>query len=202
MALINRKTPEERAVIKEEQRREAAALRRAEFIEKVREAFFMTPAGRARLAFERGDHAFQYSIDAANQQVIVIPMVRQSKAGRGAARRGSSRVSPGSSASAAAVSAPKGTGQRSPAAASSPDSATGQQTSDPVAILNSVCHEGWELVNGSFVIVDGRTTVGYYLFKRCEANRSDTTNPWDYTAETGDSGARAAKRATRPRPTS
>jgi hypothetical protein len=33
-------------------------------------------------------------------------------------------------------------------------SATARRTSDPVAILNSVCHEGWELVSGSFVFLE------------------------------------------------
>jgi hypothetical protein len=55
---------------------------------------------------------------------------------------------------------------------------------------NAVCSEGWELVNGSFVFVEqgqqsrdkfmssGQNvatkgcTVGYYLFRRSEANRS------------------------------
>ncbi len=59
-----------------------------------------------------------------------------------------------------------------------------QKTTDPVAVLNAVCREGWELITGSFVFVergqqsrekflssgqnvatDG-TTVGYYLFRR------------------------------------
>jgi hypothetical protein len=65
-----------------------------------------------------------------------------------------------------------------------------QQTRDPVEVLNSVCREGWELVNGSFTFVQKRhqsrdkfmssgqnlaiegATMGYYLFKRCEANRA------------------------------
>jgi hypothetical protein len=68
-------------------------------------------------------------------------------------------------------------------------STTNQRTSDPVWVLNSVCREGWELVNGSFVFVEqgqqsrdkfmssGQNVaikgevVGYYLFKRCDANR-------------------------------
>jgi len=33
-------------------------------------------------------------------------------------------------------------------------STTSKKTTDPVAILNSVCNEGWELVNGSFVFVE------------------------------------------------
>ncbi|WP_116200210.1 hypothetical protein [Amycolatopsis circi] len=66
---------------------------------------------------------------------------------------------------------------------------TSQRTSDPVEVLNSVCREGWDLVNGSFVFVEqgqesrdkfmssGQNVaikgevVGYYLFKRREVNR-------------------------------
>ena len=74
---------------------------------------------------------------------------------------------------------------------------TTQKTTDPLAVVNSVCREGWELVNGSFVFVEqgqqsrdrflasGQnvaikgTTVGYYLFKRCEANKLETADPTD-----------------------
>jgi hypothetical protein len=74
---------------------------------------------------------------------------------------------------------------------------TATSTSDPVAILNSVCHEGWDLVNGSFVfhelgsesrdkfLASGQnvavrgTIIGYYLFRRCEENRIETGDPWD-----------------------
>lgn len=63
-------------------------------------------------------------------------------------------------------------------------SATSKRVSDPSDVLNAVCREGWELVNGSFVFVEegqqsrdkfmssGQniavkgSTVGYYLFKR------------------------------------
>jgi hypothetical protein len=60
-----------------------------------------------------------------------------------------------------------------------------------------VCDEGWELVNGSFVFVEqgqqsrdkfmssGQnvaikgSTVGYYLFRRCEANQKlPMPEPW------------------------
>jgi hypothetical protein len=78
MALISKKTPEQRAIeagikeqereVQQKQREEAEAERqvreRAQRREQVRSAFFATPAGQARLAFEREDHAFQYSIDA------------------------------------------------------------------------------------------------------------------------------------------
>jgi hypothetical protein len=69
-------------------------------------------------------------------------------------------------------------------------SATLKKTNDPVEVLNAVCREGWDLINGGFVFVEegqqsrdkfmssgqnvaikGRT-VGYYLFKRCESHRA------------------------------
>jgi hypothetical protein len=71
-------------------------------------------------------------------------------------------------------------------------SRTAKSTTDPSEILNAVCRQGWELVNGSFVFVEqgqqsrdkflssGQnvaikgTTVGYYLFRRCPENRGLT----------------------------
>lgn len=51
---------------------------------------------------------------------------------------------------------------------------------DPSAVLNAVCREGWELVNGSFVFVRAEegfreTLMGYYLLRRCEENREPET---------------------------
>ena len=119
----------------------------------MRTAFFMTPAGQARLAFERGDHVFQYAFNVMSQKAIIVAMVGSNVA---------------------------------------------QQTVDPSVILNSVCLEGWELVNGSFVFVEtgqqsrdkfmssgqnvavSGATIGYYLFKRCEANRApELIEPWN-----------------------
>jgi hypothetical protein len=72
-------------------------------------------------------------------------------------------------------------------------STTSKKQADPTAIINSVCHEGWELVNGDFVFVmhgqqsrdkflsSGQnvavkgTVIGYYLFKRNDANRRTDT---------------------------
>jgi hypothetical protein len=63
-----------------------------------------------------------------------------------------------------------------------------KSTKDPTEILNAVCRQGWDLVNGSFVfVVEGEQsrdkflasgqnvavkgqTVGYYLFRRCPEN--------------------------------
>ncbi|HVV12479.1 hypothetical protein [Amycolatopsis sp.] len=147
MALIKKKTPEEVAAeqaAKERQRREAAEHKRLQEVQREREAFNRSPAGRARTGFARGDQVFQYAIDVMNQRAVIVAMV---------------------------------------------GGTTTKQTSDPVAVLNSVCQEGWELVNGSFVFVEqgqesrdkfmssGQNVaikgqvMGYYLFKRCEANR-------------------------------
>jgi hypothetical protein len=160
--LIGRKSEEEKAAElarKEQERAAADEQKRLDAIEKQRQAFFATPAGQARLAYGRGDHVFQYDFDVMSQQAIIVSMV---------------------------------------------GSRTSKQTSDPVAVLNSVCHEGWELVNGSFVFVEegqqsrdkfmssGQnvaikgTTVGYYLFKRCEANLRDMGDPWDQAEEVSD----------------
>lgn len=53
---------------------------------------------------------------------------------------------------------------------------------DPSAVLNAVCREGWELVNGSFLAIRpednfamGDRLMGYYLLKRCEKNREPET---------------------------
>ena len=154
MAILQRKTDEQKAQavqVKEQSRREAEARAKAGAIERARLAFFGTPAGNARLAFGRGDHVFQYSHNVMSQQAVIVAMV---------------------------------------------GSSTSQKTADPVAILNSVCNEGWEIVNGSFVFVEqgqqsrdklmssGQNvaikgmTVGYYLFRRSEANRRNMGDPW------------------------
>jgi hypothetical protein len=151
---LRRKTEEERIqadAVKEQRAREDAERRRVEAIEKAKAAFFKTPAGHARVAFERGDHVFQYSHNVMSQQAVIIALV---------------------------------------------GSSTTKSTTDPVDILNSVCREGWELVNGSFVFVEqgmqsrdkmlssGQNvavkgaTVGYYLFRRHEANRASLGEPW------------------------
>ena len=116
----------------------------------------MSPAGRARKAFQNDDQVFQYELDVRKTQAIVVPMLN---------------------------------------AYSSTST-----TADPTAILNSVCHEGWELLNGSFVFLEkgsesrdkflasGQqvavrgTIIGYYLFKRCEANKREVVDPWEVEA--------------------
>ena len=129
---------------REQERLEAEVRKRVSDAEKERDAYLRSPAGQARTAFERGDQVFQYSMDVMTQQAIIVAMV---------------------------------------------GSNTSKRTADPVDVLNSVCREDWELVNGSFLFVEegqqsrdkfmssGQnvaikgSTVGYYLFRRCEANR-------------------------------
>jgi hypothetical protein len=131
------KSPEEIAANEAQKERQRAAKERQRYLD--------TPVGRAELAFNDGDHVFQYAHDVASQQPVIVAMV---------------------------------------------GSTTTKQTTDPSAILNAVCEQGWDLVNGSFVFVEqgsqsrdkflssGQniavkgTTVGYYLFRRCEANRN------------------------------
>lgn len=77
-------------------------------------------------------------------------------------------------------------------------STTTKKANDPTAILNAICCEGWDLVNGSFVFVEqgqqsrdkfmasGQnvaikgSTVGYYLFRRCEEHKRPTEMPWEH----------------------
>jgi hypothetical protein len=155
VALLRAKTDEQRAeqaASKEQQRSEKEARKHAEQVEKARQAFFRTPAGAARMAYERGDQVFQYAHDVMSQKAVIVAMVGASNT---------------------------------------------KKTADPSVILNTVCREGWELLNGSFVFVEqgqesrdkfmasGQnvaikgTTVGYYLFKRCEANKQQTVDPWE-----------------------
>jgi hypothetical protein len=133
-----------KAARKEEQQAQRAREQYEQRFARAWEAFWASPAGRARKAFRDGDHVFQYSIDVLNQQAIIVAMI---------------------------------------------GSTTAKQAADPTAVLNSVCHEGWELVNGDFVFVmEGQqsrdkfmtsgqnvavkgTVLGYYLFKRNEANQ-------------------------------
>ncbi len=135
MALIQRKTDEEKQV----RRDEKAATKEAQENAAAERAFMSSPTGRARAAHQRGDHLLQLSFDVINTTTYTIPMSRTS----------------------ATLS-----------------------VSDPSEILNSVCAEGWELINGSFVflqtgqesrdkfmasgqhVATSGTVLGYYLFRR------------------------------------
>ena len=146
---FKRSSLEEKAA-REEQK---ALVREAEARKKMREDFFVSPAGQARVAYESGAHVFQYSLDVYKTQAVVVAMV-------GAYAKPAS-------------------------------------TTDPSVILNSVCHEGWDLVNGSFVFLElgsesrdkflasGQqvavkgSILGYYLFRRCEGNKKQSRDPWE-----------------------
>lgn len=150
MAVL-KKSAEEKAANEERKRKQQAAKREQKHqqaFERAWNAFWSSPAGQARRAFENGDHVFQFSIDVMSQQAIIVAMI---------------------------------------------GSATSKSEADPTAVINSVCHEGWELVTGDFVFVmrgqqsrdkflsSGQnvavagTVMGYYLFKRDEANRQADT---------------------------
>lgn len=112
------------------------------------------------MAFEEGAQVFQYEADVKSTKSVVKPLLLGS-------------------------------------------SATGRETigsrlsRGPVATLNAVSDEGWEIVSGSFVFVEtgqisrskalssgqqtavSGTVVGYYIFKRNDANKKQGTDPWD-----------------------
>jgi hypothetical protein len=157
--MLKRKTEEQKEAErhqKEAAQAEGARAKKAKERERLREAFLATPVGQARTAYAEGDEIFQTSFDVMSQEAIIVAMV---------------------------------------------GSKTNKKANDPTAILNAICREGWELVNGSFVFVEegqqsrdkfmssGQnvaikgSTVGYYLFKRCEANRRQPeAAPWDVDA--------------------
>ena len=140
------------------------ADRQAKAREKLRRSFEASPAGQARAAFANGDRVFQFEADVKATHAVVRPIgLGSSAAGR--------------------------------------ETLLSRITRGPVATLNAVCDEGWELVNGSFVFVEtgqtsrnralasgqqvavAGTVVGYYLFKRSDANRVQGVDPWDLTDE-------------------
>jgi hypothetical protein len=48
------------------------------------------------------------------------------------------------------------------------------------------------MASGQNVAVKG-TVIGYYLFKRCEANRQETVDPWEVEPETGQTADQIAR---------
>lgn len=147
--MLKRKTAEQKEADRQQKdaaNADAARAKEAKERERLRLAFLATPVGQSRTAYEEGDDVFQTSFDVMSQEAIIVAMV---------------------------------------------GSKTRKTANNPTAILNAICREGWELVNGSFVFVEegqqsrdkfmssGQnvaikgSTVGYYLFKRCEANRHE-----------------------------
>jgi hypothetical protein len=58
---------------REERTAEKERQKRLESVEAAREAFFETPAGRARLAYKRGHRLFQYELEIDELTPTVIP---------------------------------------------------------------------------------------------------------------------------------
>lgn len=58
---------------REQRSRERDHLRQRLWMETERQAFFQSPAGRARLAFERGQHLFQYELEIDQVGPTAIP---------------------------------------------------------------------------------------------------------------------------------
>ena len=145
---FGRKTEEEQASAAAQ--RDAAAHQKALDKEAAHQAeewakFWASPQGLARRAYEAGDRILQSEFEVMAQKAVVAAMM------------GAFNTS---------------------------------KTKDPTAILNAIASEGWELITGSFVfVVQGEesrdkfmasgqniavkgVTMGYYLFRRCESNRT------------------------------
>ncbi len=63
---LDRATREERAAERERQKQQVSA-------EAAQQAFFETPAGRARLAYKRGHRLFQYELEVGGIEPTVVP---------------------------------------------------------------------------------------------------------------------------------
>lgn len=61
---------------REQRNREREDALRQRIAELARREFYRTPAGRARVAFERGQALFQYQLDVEQTEAIVIPGLR------------------------------------------------------------------------------------------------------------------------------
>lgn len=66
--LLDKAAREERAVERER-------LRELEAVEAARQAFFQTPAGRARIAYKQGHRLFQYELEISDLQPVIVPGV-------------------------------------------------------------------------------------------------------------------------------
>lgn len=147
MALVKRSTPEEKAAkaaARSEQQDAAAEEKRRKTIEAQIHAFWSSPAGEARQAFDRGDHVYQYQLNVTNQQAIVVAMV--------GARAKSRTIDP-----TAVLNSVAREGWEI-VSGNFVFVMTGQQSRDKF------------MSSGQNVAVAG-TVVGYYVFKRCEENR-------------------------------
>ncbi|HEU5061665.1 MAG TPA: hypothetical protein VFT79_00760 [Solirubrobacterales bacterium] len=58
---------------REQRNREREQIKQRLWMEAERQAFFQSPAGRARLAFIRGQHLFQYELEIDRVEATVIP---------------------------------------------------------------------------------------------------------------------------------
>ncbi len=58
---------------REERAQEREQAKQAALVETAKEAFFQTPAGRARLAYKRGHQLFQYELAVGKVEPTVVP---------------------------------------------------------------------------------------------------------------------------------
>lgn len=58
---------------REERARERESERESAYVEAAKQAFFETPAGRARLAYKRGHQLFQYELEVSGLSPTIVP---------------------------------------------------------------------------------------------------------------------------------
>jgi hypothetical protein len=169
MAWMQKKTPEQQeaeAAAKEAERVEAAARyeeekarakarKEAAQREKQRQAFFESPTGQARMAFERDDVVFQCAVDVMSQQAIIVSMLGSD-----------TKQSTNDPAYVLNQICREGW-----------DLVTGSF----VFIEQEQESRDKFMSTGQNVAIKGKT-VGYYLFKRCPENRREVQHSWETAA--------------------
>jgi hypothetical protein len=165
--LLGKKTDEEReaqAAKRYAQDAEKKAQKEAKAREKLRKSFYESPAGQARVAFERGDMVFQYETNVRSNKAVV----RSIGFGSSAAGKETlgSRVARGPVDTLNTV-ASEGWEIVS---ASFVFVQTGQESRDKF------------MKSGQQVAIAG-TVMGYYVFKRNETLKTASADPWDVSAD-------------------
>jgi hypothetical protein len=154
---FTRKTPEEKAAHAAQKQSGKEAKAR----EKLRQSFYASPAGQARLAFESGAKVFQYETNVRSMRAVVRPI------GLGSSATG--KLSPLARGPVDALNAVCNEGWEL-ITGSFVFVETGQQSRSKA------------LSSGQQVATSG-TVDGYYLFRRNEANKEDLVDPWEVTDE-------------------
>lgn len=164
-ALVQRTTEAAEAKARQEEEAAKAKVRKdAAQREKQRRAFFESPVGQARLAFEQDDVVFQCSSDVMSQPGIIVGLAHLA---------------------IAAVMGGSDTEQSTndPAYVLNRICREGWElvTGSFVFIEQQLESRDNFMSTGQNVAIKGKT-VGYYLFRRCPENRREFRHSWETAA--------------------